>query len=490
MSPPAASPVPSLPAAPATAPGGRLALSVLLAYSAAQFGLSASNTLVATQLPFFYVDTLALPPALFGLVMLIAKASNAVTDPMMGHLTDNTRHRWGRRRPWLLVGAPPLALSTWLLFAPPERSGSALFGWLLVTFVASLTFRTVVETPYQAIAPDLTSDYDERTRLATWRTTIGMVGDLLGAMAPMVLLALWAPRSAFDATGLGVAALILVGALVAFAGVREPPPEGAGARAPLGANLRRIVSFPLRNRPAAILFACYAASVFATTTPVSVFRFLNRYLFTATGLEGTALGGLVERVGTAAFLDIATILAYFAGVFLSAPLWSRAMRRRDKKHGYVFAFVYLGAMACGVFLIPRELGALFPLLNLLVGAGALGLWMLPGAIGPDVLEWEELHHGRRHEGGFYGIWMLTQKLGAALALFAMGMLLDAIGFVPDREQAAGTLAGMRFLYGGTPLVVAVGAALLFSRYPLTRAAHADVQDRLAARRRGDDADGG
>lgn len=484
MTTPAVISAPPPPAAPA-APGGRLALSVLLAYSAAQFGLSASNTLVSTQLPFFYVDTLALPPALFGLVMLVAKASNAITDPVIGHLTDNTRHRWGRRRPWLLAGAPPLALSTWLLFAPPDRTGAGLFTWLLITFVAALTFRTVVETPYQAIAPDLTADYDERTRLATWRTTIGMVGDLLGALAPMVLLALRPPRAVFDTSGLAVAILILVGVGVAFAGVREPAPGRVGAREPLRENLRRIVAFPLRNRPAGILIVCYAASVFATTTPVSVFRFLNRYVFTATGLERTALGGLVERIGTAAFLDIATIVAYFAGVFLSAPLWARALRRRDKKHGYIFAFVYLGVVTCGVFAIPRELGILFPALNLLVGAGALGLWLLPGAIGPDVLEWEELHHGRRHEGGFYGIWMLMQKIGAAVALFAMGLLLDAIGFVPERAQTASTLAGLRFLYGGTPLLIALAAAALFSRYPLTRSVYAEVQARLAARRRVD-----
>jgi GPH family glycoside/pentoside/hexuronide:cation symporter len=472
------------PAPAAAAPGVRLPRSVLLSYSTAQFGLSASNTLMATQLPFFYVDTLLLPPALFGLVMLIAKAWNAVTDPLMGHVTDNTRHRWGRRRPWLLLGAPPLALATFLLFAPPERTGPALFGWLLVTFLAALTFRTVVETPYQAIAPDLTPDYDERTRVATWRTTIGMLGDLTGALIPMILLATVAPRVTFRATGFAVAMMITVCVAIAFVGVRENADPNATPRARLLPNLREIFLFPRRNRPARLLIVCYAASVFATTLPVSVFRFLDRYVFTATGLEATPLGPLVARIGPAAFLDIATILGYFAGVFLSAPLWARTLRTRDKKHGYVFAFLYLGVVTCGVFAIPRTLGILFPLLNLLVGAGALGLWMLPGAIGPDVLEWEELYHGRRHEGGFYGIWMLVQKLGAAVALFALGLLLDAIGFVAGRNQAPGTLLGLRFLYGGTPLLVTAAAALLFSRYPLTREVYAEIQTRLEARRRG------
>src|SRR5690606_31672742 len=262
---PAASPAPPAPAAAPGAAPERLALSVLLGYSAAQFGLSASNTLIALHLPYFYIDTLLLPPALFGVVMLIAKTVNALSDPVMGHWTDNTRHRWGRRRPWLLLGAPPLALSTWLLLRPPDRTGEALFGWLLVTFIASVTFRTVVETPYQAIAPELTTDYDERTRVATWRTAIGMVGDFGGALAPMLLLAgvggAAERRGVMGAMGLAVAVLILAGAAVAFASVRERHADAAGARARLWPSLRRIVLFPVRNRPARHLIVCYAASV-------------------------------------------------------------------------------------------------------------------------------------------------------------------------------------------------------------------------------------
>ncbi len=472
-------------AAPLASPpltGERLSLGVLLSYSAAQFGLSAMNTLVNTQIPFFYVDTLELPAALFGLVMLLAKFWDAVTDPLMGHVTDNTRMRWGRRRPYFLVGAPVLALGTFLLFSPPDRTGESLFGWFLLTFLLAYTARTVFETPYQAMAPDLTTDYDERTRVATYRVTIGNLGDLTGAIVPMLLLALLAPRVTFAWSGLVVGAIILTGAIVAFVGLRERIDASQLPKKKLGPNLLQIVRFPLRNQPARLLIATYACAVFATTMPVAVFRFLNRYVFTATGLEGSAwLGPLIERIGATAFLDIGVILGYFSGVFLSAPLWTRALRTRDKKSGYIFAFLSLGVVVCGVFAIPRELGVLFPLLNVLVGAGALGLWMLPGAIGPDCLEWEELHHGDRHEGGFYGIWMFVQKLGGGIALFSMGLVLDAVGFVPDAEQTPGALLGLRFLYGGTPLLIAIAAALVFSRYPITREVYADVRRRLEER---------
>jgi Na+/melibiose symporter-like transporter len=323
--------------------------------------------------------------------------------------------------------------------------------------------------------------------VATWRVTIGNLGDLTGAIVPMALLASVAAtaataRGVFRWSGAAIAIVIATTATISFLRVRERLDLVPKTRAPLVHDLRQILTFPVRNRPARILIASYACAVFATTMPVALFRFVNKYVFTATGLEGTALGPWVEQMGKSAFLDLAVILGYFAGVFLSAPLWARALRTVDKKHGYIFAFLSLGAMAATVFFIPREWGVLFPVLNLFVGAGALGLWMLPGAIGPDVLEWEELHHGARHEGGFYGIWMLVQKTGGGIALFAMGFLLTAIGFVPDVEQSPDTVRGLRLLYGATPLCVTGIAALLFSRYPLTRAAYDDVRRALDARR--------
>jgi len=459
-----------------------LSVTVLASYAMAQFGLSAMNTLVTTQIPFFYVDTLKLPAVLFGWVMLIGKLWDGVTDPVMGHVTDNTRSRFGRRRPYFVAGAPLLALFTFLLFSPPRGlSGAALFPWLLITFLGAFSARTVFETPYQAMAPDLTPDYDQRTRVATWRVTIGNLGDLTGAIVPMALLACWAPRPTFRWSGAAVAAIIVATALVTFLRVPERLDRVPTRHVPLLRNLRRILTFPVRNPPARILIISYACAVFATTLPVAVFRFVDKYVFTATGLEGSFLGPWVEGMGKNAFLDLGVILGYFAGVFLSAPLWARALRTRDKKQGYLFAFLYLGGVASGIFFIPRDLGILFPVLNLFLGAGALGLWMLPGAIGPDVLEWEELHHGSRHEGGFYGIWMLVQKTGGGIALFAMGALLHSIGFVPDVAPGPETVQGLRLLYGATPLVVSGIAVLVFSRYPLTREAYAEVRARLEAR---------
>ncbi len=467
----------------ARAPSARLSSGILVSYAVAQFGLSAMNTLVNTHLPFFYVDTLKLPAPLFGLVMLLGKVWDGFTDPLMGHVTDNTRWRYGRRRPFFLIGAPLLACLTFLLFNPPAGlEGAGLFPWLLVAFLGAFTARTVFETPYQAMAPDLTPDYDQRTRVATYRVTIGNVGDMVGAVLPMLMLAALAPRITFRWSGAAIAAVIGVTALITWSRVPEGRAYLRLPRTRLWPNLRRILTFPVRNRPAAILIASYACAVFATTIPVAVFRFVNKYVFTATGLEGTFLAPAVEAMGKNAFLDLGVILGYFSGVFLSAPLWSMALRRFDKKHGYIFAFVYLGVVILGVFLIPRDFGALFPFVNLLVGAGALGLWMLPGALGPDVQEWEELHHGKRHEGGFYGIWMLVQKTGGGVALFAMGFMLDLIGFVPDLEQSGRTVAGLRFLYGGTPLLVGLLGAVLFTRYPLTREVYAGIQEQLERRR--------
>ncbi len=477
----AASPAP-LAATPATE---RLGATVMLSYCTAQFGLSALNTLMNTSLPIFYMNTLEVSGAAFGWIMLAGKLWDAFTDPLMGHVTDNTRWRVGRRRPFFVLGAPFLGLTLWLLFRPtPGLSGAAVIPWFLLMYLGVYASRTVYETPYQAMIPDLTKDYAERTRLATYRATIGNMGDLIGAMLPVLLLGflhLSDQRGyAISASIVGIIVVVTAGA--ALLGTRERTKVDHLPKQPFVKNMKAIFLFPIRNRPAGILIICYACAVFSTAMPVASFKFLNEFVFLETGLETTALGPLIEGMGRKNFLDMAVLLCYFTGVFLSAPIWARAMRFRDKKPAYIFAFLYLGCMVSFAFFIPRHLGFLFPLLNLLVGAGALGLWTLPQAIGPDCIEWEELHHGDRHEGGFYGIWSFVQKAGSGVALLTMGFLLDLIGFVPKAVQTDGAVLGLRFMYAGTPILICVAAALIFTRYPITRAVYEDIMQQLAARR--------
>ena len=465
----------------------RLTVRVLLAYCVAQFGFSALNTLMNTSLPFFYMNTLEVSGAVFGWIMLTGKLWDAVTDPLMGHITDNTRWRVGRRRPFFVLGAPFLGLGIWLMFRPPAGlTGNAVVPWFLGTFLLVYTSRTVFETPYQAMIPDMTADYDERTRLAVYRATIGNMGDLLGAILPVVLGIIGiAVITRLRLSGGIVGIIVVTTAAFALFGTRERTRVAHLPKKPFWSNIRAIVMFPVRNRPARILILSYACAVFATAMPVASFKFVNEFVFVATGLEDTFLGPVVESFGKANFLNLTVLLSYFAGVFTGAPIWMRAMRARDKKPAYIFAFLYLGSMVAGLFFIPRHLGVLFCALNFMVGAGALGLWMLPQAIGPDCIEWEELHHGDRHEGGFYGIWSLVQKTGSGFALLTMGFLMEFIGFIPKAAQSDTTILGLRFLYGGTPVIICVIGAVMFSRYPITRAMYEDIMRQLAARRRDD-----
>lgn len=474
-----------------TADSERLSRKVLVTYCTAQFGLSALNTLMNTSLPIFYLNTLEVSGATFGWIMLIGKLWDGITDPLMGHVTDNTRWRVGRRRPYFIIGAPFLGLTLWMLFRPgADLSSAGVVPWFLLMYLGVYSARTVYETPYQAMIPDLTKDYAQRTRLATYRATIGNMGDFTGALLPVVLLSFlhMGDRQGYALSAAIVGVIVVVTAAAALAGTRERTSVAHLPKKPIVQNMKAIFMFPVRNRPAGILIFCYACAVFSTAMPVASFKFLNEFVFLETGLENTALGPLIEAMGTKNFLDMALLLGYFSGVFISAPIWARAMRLRDKKPAYIFAFLYLGGMVSLAFFIPRHLGFLFPLLNVLVGGGALGLWMLPQAIGPDCIEWEELHHGDRHEGGFYGIWSFVQKAGSGIALLTMGFLLGAIGFVPKAVQTDATVLGLRFLYAGTPIIICVIAALVFTRYPITREVYEDVMRQLAERHAAADRD--
>ncbi len=198
--------------APATTPAG-----VLAAYAAPALPLAAMYFPVYVFLADFYASGYGLPLAAIGTVFLLARVFDAVTDPLMGVLSDRVATRWGRRRPWLALGCPLVILGAWMLFVPgPEATLGGFAGWL---FLLTLGW-TVMLTPYFAWGAELSGDYAERGRIAVWRETAGLVGTILAA----VLYSLGATPAAGMAM---VAALIVLGlpAAVGWCLARVPEPR-------------------------------------------------------------------------------------------------------------------------------------------------------------------------------------------------------------------------------------------------------------------------
>lgn len=443
-----------------------MTLRTRLGYGVGDLGGNLFFTVVSFHLLIFFTDTVGLSPALTGLAFTAARLWDAVTDPLMGALSDRTRTRWGRRRPYLLAGAPLLLAGIAVLFVDPGLSApGSLFVWALAVYGVVNTAYTVAFIPYNALTPDLAPASDQRTSLNGYRMTFAVAGTLLGAAGfPALVAALGPGAPGYARAGLITGAIVCAGLLVTFLTVREPPLPAAAARRP-AAGLRPVLQ-ALGNRAFLLVLIPWTLHMvgISLVSPMVVFYF--KYVHGDEGLSQIALGVLL------------------AAVMASIAVWVRIGRRLEKRTCYNLGMVWfcvclLAAAAFG------QHGVTFTLIVMgLAGFGLATHYVFPWSMLPDAIDAGAAgagapDAGRRDEGVYYGLWTLLQKAGQALAPLLIGLTLTAGGYVADAAQTPAALTGIRLLVGPFPAVFFAAAVAVLTAYPITRAAHARIAERLA-----------
>jgi GPH family glycoside/pentoside/hexuronide:cation symporter len=440
----------------------KIGLKPILIYSQAQTGLNLCATLIALHLLYFYTDRRGLSPALAGLAFFIALVLDAMTDPVVGNISDRARFRSGRRRPFFLA-AIPMALGYFLLFSPPADLRHGLFAWFLGFYFLMLSSRKLYETAYGALMPELTLDYDERTRLSTFRQLFGTGGDISGALLPFAATWFFARGTDFRVTGAVCAIVVAGGALTVFSGVRERPEFSSRERSGFIESLRAVGS----NRPFLILLAATALAFMAVNTTGVLIRFLAKYWYHD---EGAAARWL---------------MAYFAGSLVSYPFWLRITLRIEKKPAFLVAM--LTNAACSLLIMavhPGDVVAIY-FLMWLAGFGAIGIWVTQMSAAADVIEWDEERTGRRQEGAYGGIMSMSVKIGIAVTMLAIGPLLTWVGYVPHAAAISPAAAhNLKVLFSLPAASIYIVSAIVFFFYPITRDSHRQMRERLAARSAG------
>merc|ERR1712137_1264852 len=181
-------------------------------YGLAEGGLYMINSIQALYISAFFLEVAQIDPTSAGIILLLSEVFDAVTDPLVGKLSDQTRTRWGRRLPWLFVGAFPLAIFFWGLFTVPSFPEKWMtFVFYLVMAALFRFFYAAVAVPYTALTPELTMDYDQRTSLTTWRMTIGMIGSIVSATGHAFLLEYLQSVNGDSVQDMSVAYMISVG---------------------------------------------------------------------------------------------------------------------------------------------------------------------------------------------------------------------------------------------------------------------------------------
>jgi len=444
----------------------RLSRKSLISYSSSMIGLNGMSTMISVHMMFFYTDIVMVGSAVVGLVMAIAQVWDAITDPILGYLSDHTPWKWGRRRPYILIGSIPAAFFFFFLFSPPaglsSKSISVFFG---VAFLLFYTSRTVWETPYFALAPELTLDYDERTRLSAYQQVFATFGDILGTMAPVLFVGLFlTKRSGYSSLALIVGILVIASAVVTYTGTRENPMLSKQSKLSLGQSLLAT----LRNRPYRMLVIASTLTAISNYTTIAVIRYVIKYWFVREDLEPYFFG------------------AFFVGVFVSIPLWIKLTNRIGKKAAYIFTMMVYAAILWLILVLRPGDYIYFGVAMVIAGAFNIALWLIPGSIVPDIIEWDQLQVGERREGAYYGIWTLIRKAGIGGAFIIIGYVLDFVGYVPDAEQSGRALLGLRLLFGPIPALLLIAAVLLFLKFPITKQVHQDILRQIEEKQKGAD----
>ena len=440
-----------------------------IAYAAPAFALAVVGIPVYVYLPKFYTDVVCVHISALGIILLIVRLFDAVTDPAIGLISDRIQTPWGRRRPFILGGAVLTALAILLLFNPPHVDADAATLWFLALIFALFLFWTVVIVPYESLGPELTFDYDERTTLFSIRDGALIAGTLVAAASPATVKWIFSipeggagERETFFILSLIYAPLIIITAVWCVLAFREKAIE---IKTKTDNIFSRVLS-SLKNRPFRILLISYTISAIGNNLPATLILYYVEYVLHSPRAD-------------------LYLLLYFVTGILFLPLWVAGSGRFGKKAVWLVSMaVNTGAFFWVFFLGPGD-ELIYGILVFISGIGFGATLAIPSAIQADVIDYDELKTGERREGLYIGLWSIAKKLAAALGVGAGLALLGASGYVPNIKQSESVVFTLRVLYALVPCLCNAAALVIATAYPISGDLHREIRDAISRQAEGE-----
>jgi len=444
-----------------------------LGYGLGDFYGGGAGTLISFFYLVFLTDVVRISPGLAGTVILISKIYDSVTDPFEGVLSDRTRTKLGRRRPYLLAGIPLVFLSFFAMFYPVNyESDTARFVYVIATYLFFSTIVSIVTLNYSALQAELTLDYNERTSLATFRIFFSTVSSILCAVLPLEIVnALPEVRTGWIVTAV-VFGLIFALPFIATVAITRERAEFQRELRPFHWKQAFIEPFQVRTFVYVLIMYVTAFTAFDATQSIVVY-FIKTYL--GRGSEVSyVLGALL----------IAQII--------SLPFYQQLGKRFSKARTYIIgAAGFVVVMFFSFLFTPGTPAPALYIFAVLVGIGSGGVVMMIYAIFPDIPDVDELRSGERREGTYSALTTFTRKLSSALAVFAVAQVLQLAGYIPPVEQAGKLveaaqtptfIMALRLFFVLIPVGFISFGIFFASRFPLTRAIYNRLEVVLTAMR--------
>jgi len=416
---------------------------------------------------FVYTNVFGLPPTVAGLIYFGALACDALTDPFAGVLADRTRTRWGRFRPYLIIGGPFLALSYPLAYWRPEFALGWLTLWTLLTHCEMRFLYAFVSIPFSSLHSRLSQDPHERSVISGYR----MIGSAIGGLS-ISSFTLWMVRNSETPAEGYFHAAIVAGVVITLmlwfaAWVLKEPPETSDQQPEqisIWQDVVGVVALVKHNKPLAQVFGCFVVQTIAA----GIGQASTVYYFTYVGKSADALQWIA-----------------FLGPFifmLSVPIWVAVANRTSKRSAWMIATVG-SALALAAFFLCRFMSPWVAVGLLIANSFFFASFaVMQWSMLPDTIEYGEATTGERHEARAYGFASFAQKGALGFNAFIIGVLLDVVGYVPNQPQTELTQTAIAAMMSLIPLGCVLLAAAMLWRYPIDNAFHADLLKRIAQRR--------
>lgn len=446
----------------------RLSLGLCLGFGVGTVGVSIMLNAVTTYFPAFMSTVLGQSPQMAGYLLMISKLADAVIDVVIGVVSDRTRSRWGRRKPFLLAGALLSAVSFLMLFSPPALTQSGLLVWMICGLVIYSTAYSLFNVPYMAMPGELTHGFHERTRLISWRTVFVSIGQLLAMAGTAALIQRGGGGIEGYATMGLVMALVIGGAMTATAlavPVQHGEPPRSGTHLPGLAQIRALAG----NRPFMLLLGAkvFQFLSFASMASSGLLFMLN---VLGVGYNGQIVLSVTQNVVTA----------------LTMPLWVRTGRTLGKRRTYLIGVGLFCTSALSWLLAgPGISDAGLILRGIISGAGSGAIILMSISMLGDTQAYDRLLTGEGREGLLSSTIAVIEKVSFALGVAVLGVFLKMFGYVPTTggklvDQPESAMLALTMGYAVIPTVMFAINGFFLWAYDLDEAKMA----RLRAERQG------
>ena len=437
-------------------PADRLSAAIIGAWATPRIAFGIMGTLFGVYYMKFATDVLLVAPAIVGTILAAARFWDAISDPLIGYLSDRTRSRFGRRRSWMFFAAVPMGLALVGIWSPPEWLDEfQLVIWLAVGLLIYETVQTAYFVPHGSLGVELTFDYHERTRLYGLSHMIGIFGVAAG---------LYSLELMYDAEDkrqfaffLSIFAGVAISSIVLITTYYLPEREESQGRATKGPY--STFFDVLKNPHARLLLIVYGIETFGGAT---------------LGLLAVYAAQYVVKMDNFVLI----LIIYQLPQFLFAPLWIKLSRVTGKRNLWIVGTV-ISALSFGslVFAGPGDDLWVYTCCFFAGVGGGTGA-VLPSAMQADIVDYDEYTTGERKEGAYLSVWNLIRKISGSVTAFVVGLVLQFSGFEPNVEQNAATQDAIRYLLALMPAGSYLIGAVLLLKYTFNEQEHRAVRAEL------------